>query len=691
MPENLLDDAATLTCAQANTAVPVKTLADLPYDVLLIIVDLIVACAPMQDRVERHVRVPSQTAWTLFELRRVSRAWSAAIDAPRPSGSYHVDLSLDVVYLKGVTYSLWSCRVCWQFVANGNNRHSAAIIVLPAEKWTGRPNGEPQMAELLSQQTINALDDARALQFVPVPHFSSNDRFSLVAVDLITALRLSDTRVAHCGQLDNPQGASTMIRKLAVSLPKISWLHLTLQVHHTAAPAVVSALATWSATLTTLNLNLWLTPCWNKAAKLLELPHLHTLTVRIEWGFLETLPKAPKLTLLSVTAPSVHPSAIAQHARTLRSLMATITSNNAYAPIVPIPAWPELRKFKGPSTLFFQIAGGSPSLSVLKSLMLVGSLAPRIATASLPFGPCLNLTALHAELDTIMALASCLVAPQLAKVVVRIVRPESVFSVLPWLSICSLSISSNVWSPIPISGIMLDELVNLTMLSLPERIVWVDDIVPILASVKHLIALPGTFATFPDCALPSLKHAKSAWYYCWTDQSSRFNSLPAACASTLQRISGCVSMRIVEFLTCMSQFKDANVALNKYDEPLAEWRLTYVQGNELWNIIPSVDLQRHHSELKTAVHKLVVDLRKVDDLDRMTKEITNMARWCVECRPWVGKGDAAQVRESQRDPFPLEVRVPVNVVETEVLKHIEAMVQELAVDGIVGQVIVVAK
>ncbi|KAJ3346761.1 hypothetical protein GGF32_007296 [Allomyces javanicus] len=214
-----------------------------------------------------------------------------------------------------------------------------------------------------------------------------------------------------------------------------------------------------------------------------------------------------------------------------------------------------------------------------------------------------------------------------------------------------------------VSGSNLDVLVNLATLTLPPLVEWHVELTASLISDQDDV----------DQQPPSI-----------------LRSLPAACAPTLERITGQFSMHLVELLSCMPRLyriDEAPVVLGEDDAPRAEWRLEYVQGNALWTIIPSMDLHENRGEWEKMVRKLVVEVRQVEDFERMTQEITNMARWCVECRPWVGDNHAVRARECQRDPFPLEVRVPVGVVEAEVLEHIKAMIQALAADGIVGQVV----
>ncbi|KNE68889.1 hypothetical protein AMAG_13527 [Allomyces macrogynus ATCC 38327] len=451
-----------------------------------------------------------------------------------------------------------------------------------------------------------------------------------------------------------------------------------------------------------------LTDSWNQVAQSIELPHLRSLAIKIQVsnghiGNLEALPKALQLASLSVTAAQLHPSAIAQYASTLGSLATLQTDVFASAKLDPplMPLWSELRNFMGKTTVFFQLAAGSPGLPALESLDVEGWAPPDMVTELFTTSPCLNLITLRGNAHAVAKLARHLVAPRLANVAMWI---EEGYWHMPvpgamWTSIQTLSISRGSESlPIMMSSVNLDALINLTTLTLPPLAEWVDDSASILAPVTHLITSAETFKTFSDRALPSLERVELTASLI-SDQHdvdqpqapSILRSLPAACVPTLEFIKGQFSMQLAVLLSCMPRLRridDSPVVFGEHDAPLEEWRLAYVQGNALWTVIPTVDLQENRCEWTKIIHKLVVELREFSDVEQMTQEIINMARWCVECRPWVGKGDAAQVRERQRDPFPLEVRVPVNVVETEVLKHIEAMGQALAADGIVGQVVV---
>ncbi|KAJ3374847.1 hypothetical protein GGF31_006745 [Allomyces arbusculus] len=592
----------------------------------------------------------------------------------------------------------------WTIVANGFGRQSAPIIAFEKKNRNG-PDGK-RLTETLGLPKFDTQD--ACVPIVPVPCSRHDDRFWLVAADQIMALSLTESVAVRDAAKSNPlkraQGPGVVLETLAASLPNVAWLELAMA-ECSPTRSVASALVSWSAALTSLNLTV--DQSWNQVAQSIELPHLRSLAIKIQVsnshvGNLEALPKALQLASLSVTAAQLHPSAIAQYAGTLSSLATLQADIFASAKLDPphMPLWCELRQFTGKTTVFFQLAAGSPGLPALESLSVEGWAPPGMVTELFTTSPCPNLISLRGNAHAVAALARCLVAPRLANVAMWI---EQGYWHMPvpdamWPSIQTLSISrGSELLPIMMSGVNLDVLINLTTLTLPPLVEWIDDSAPILAPVTHLIISAETLATFSDRALPSLEHVELSASLI-SDQNdvgqqppSTLRSLPAACLPTLERITGEFSMQLAEFLSHMPRLyhiDEAPFAFDEDDAPLAEWRLVYVQKNALWGVIPSMDFQQNHAGWKKIVHMLVVELREFNDVEQMIQEITNVARWCVECRPWVGEDDAVEVRERQRDPFPLEVRVPVSVIDTEAFKHIEAMVQALAADGIVGQIMV---
>ncbi|KAJ3360321.1 hypothetical protein GGF32_008482 [Allomyces javanicus] len=173
---------------------------------------------------------------------------------------------------------------------------------------------------------------------------------------------------------------------------------------------------------------------------------------------------------------------------------------------------------------------------------------------------------------------------------------------------------------VSIRGAMLDALPNPIALTLPQFVAWVDDNPPTLPYV-NLTASSATFAKLPDHALPTLECAIVG------NCSPRLSKFPAACTHTLRQLEAeVIHARLVETLALMPRLEKLTVkrlGMERYAQPLAEWRLLYLQGNPVWSVVPSMDLRNFIAE------KLVVNVPgEVRDLERMEEEIWTMKRWC---------------------------------------------------------------
>ncbi|KAJ3349395.1 hypothetical protein GGF32_005640 [Allomyces javanicus] len=240
--------------------------------------------------------------------------------------------------------------------------------------------------------------------------------------------------------------------------------------------------------------------------------------------------------------------------------------------------------------------------------------------------------------------------------------------------------------PVMIRGGMLDALPRLATLYLPPKMAWTDDLAPALPRVKHLVAPDTVFAAFPDFALPTLEHAECA------KQVMHLRTLPAACVHTLKQITAdTFHVRLIAALSCAPQlnyFQDANRIGIDGDFPLDEWRLAYVQGNPIWRRIPSLTVRLNAAN--KPVRKLVIEVRTVDDVGKMVKEIATVVQWCVWYQLAAGPRTLQEVqqREAKPEPFPVDIHVAQQagtIVHSEVKKMIEA----LDVEEVVGRMIVI--
>ncbi|KNE67996.1 hypothetical protein AMAG_19828 [Allomyces macrogynus ATCC 38327] len=631
--------------ATTTPAMGPVTIGNLPTDVQHLIVYQILASS-CGDVPNGFVQVHSPTASTILALRRVNREWQAAVDVVLPGWHAVHDLFVEIPLQQPTT--------------NRTNRKGPHV-------W---------------HKTVLA----------PLPRFESNRIHSL-------SLTATQRSLINIYRPDRRRPFADVERVLNMDLSRITaWSPTIAQVILNSpilwhAAAVVPALFAWSTTLTSLSLTV--TPDWNQAAAGLELPFLRQLDItinRASWRrhpnlHLETLPLAQWLQSLQVNLEGVvRPEAIAQYARTLRSLIVMAIPTAESEP-TKLP-WRTLKCYRGSPQAFFHLMAGHLEMASLTCLELRSptKYAPPMQVIdgkpqiSLP-----NLTVLSADVAVVSHLSYCLVLPQLARAEINLGTPTWREAVpdLPWPSITNLILSQQLSIrhsdyPVLICGAMLDALTKLVTLTLPQTdVVWVNNISPKLSSVTHLKASAKTLSRFADYALPALERVTT------TDKVPLpLCSLPAACMQTLWQVDAPVlHLYLATFLAHMPSLERLTVkGIEPFLDvlPLSEWRLTYVQGNPVWSAVPAIEFSFW------LVDKLIIEVGAVADAKRMAVEIENMARWCAKGVRLDWETDWPGARTENK--LVLDVHVLPAAADV-VWQHIEKMVQVLLADGIDARVL----
>ncbi|KNE64512.1 hypothetical protein AMAG_09526 [Allomyces macrogynus ATCC 38327] len=120
----------------------------------------------------------------------------------------------------------------------------------------------------------------------------------------------------------------------------------------------------------------------------------------------------------------------------------------------------------------------------------------------------------------------------------------------------------------------------------------------------------------------------------------------------------------------MPALKTLRLARIQEPQPLAEWRLVYVQGNPIWSVVPATRARNRIAD------KLVVEVGAVDDVEQMAVEIKKMAYWCAESALLVDGILVHQNGASEEDWFPVNVQI-VSEAGSQVRQRVEALVEEL--------------